>query len=179
MTLPSSSRSSSLSQSCRIIAQDNYWNTSGRIMLRSPFIPKSRLCTWSPTSSFPGSSLISHQLEKMLLWLRNSVEGHCLAHLVCRPCEQRINNFKVFKGTICTSQAVYEQRFKRWIEVSTSVPQTLTESQAGDWCNNSVKSSWTFFLCTGIIKRTKVMCSIRVCLYLFLISGRDTFTCVL
>ena len=56
-----------------------------------------------------------------------------MSHLVCRPCERRLNNFKAFKATICDSQDAYERRFKRCIEISPSAPRTLksTKGAAG------------------------------------------------
>jgi len=48
-------------------------------------------------------------------------------HLLCRPCERRLKNFKECKGIISKSQRYFErsERVKRCIDVSPSVPQTL------------------------------------------------------
>ncbi len=43
-----------------------------------------------------------------------------LPHLICRPCERRVNNFKLFKATILKSQTSFS-RVKRCIPVSPSV----------------------------------------------------------
>ena len=56
-----------------------------------------------------------------------------MAHLLCRPCEQRLNNFKSFKEMILSSQVAQGQRFKRCIEVSPSATRTLkTRKTAAD-----------------------------------------------
>ena len=50
-----------------------------------------------------------------------------LPHLLCRPCERRLKNFKEFKVKITETQDSF-QRVKRCIEVSPSVPRTSSKS---------------------------------------------------
>ena len=48
-------------------------------------------------------------------------------HLLCRPCERRLNNFKAFRAMITESQSNFQRsdRVKRCIEASPSGPRTL------------------------------------------------------
>ena len=46
-----------------------------------------------------------------------SLEKGELPHLLCRPCERRLNNFRSFKAIIIQSQSSFE-RVKRCVEVS-------------------------------------------------------------
>ena len=45
-------------------------------------------------------------------------------HLLCRPCERRLNNFKAFRAMITESQSHFQRsdRVKRCIQVSLSAP---------------------------------------------------------
>ena len=57
-------------------------------------------------------------------------------HLVCRPCERRLNNFRAFKAMITESQSHFQrserqERVKRCIEVSPSAPRTLKSAKDG------------------------------------------------
>ena len=53
-----------------------------------------------------------------------------LSHLVCRPCERRLTNFKNFKTTISESQASFEVKVKRCFEESPSAPHTIKSLKA-------------------------------------------------
>ena len=46
-------------------------------------------------------------------------------HLLCRPCERRLNNFKAFRAMITESQSHFQRsdRVKRCIEASPSAPR--------------------------------------------------------
>ena len=46
-------------------------------------------------------------------------------HLLCRPCERRLNNFKAFRAMITESQSHFQRsdRVKRCIEASPSRPE--------------------------------------------------------
>ena len=79
---------------------------------------------------------------KELLALAEAVFGGTLQrhelrpHMVCRPCERRLNNFRAFKGMITKSQSHFQrnerqERVKRCIEVSPSAPQTLKSVKDG------------------------------------------------
>jgi hypothetical protein len=48
---------------------------------------------------------------------------NALPHLICRPCERRVNNFITFKNIICETQRSLREdiRVKRCIELSPSV----------------------------------------------------------
>ncbi len=48
-----------------------------------------------------------------------------LPHLICRPCERRVNNFIAFKNIICETQRSLREdiRTKRCIELLPSVPK--------------------------------------------------------
>ncbi|XP_068685296.1 uncharacterized protein [Montipora foliosa] len=56
-------------------------------------------------------------------------KSELLPHLLCRPCERRLNNFKTFKTLISESQRSLE-RVKRCIEESPSAPRTTKTSKA-------------------------------------------------
>lgn len=86
-----------------------------------------------------------------------------LPHLICRPCERRLNNFKVFKTTISESQASFD-RVKRCIEVSPSAPRTLKRSKA----NEAVRSS----------RRGLLFCGAEVSIYLVLSLVIILFFCI-
>ena len=73
------------------------------------------------------------EANKQLLAVAEDIYGRSLLrkvneelrpHLLCRPCERRLKNFKGFKGIISQSQRYFErgERVKRCIDVS---PQTL------------------------------------------------------
>lgn len=59
--------------------------------------------------------------------LGKSLEKGELAHLLCRPSERRLNNFRSFKATTIESQSSFE-RVKRCVEVSPSVPRPMSKS---------------------------------------------------
>ena len=69
--------------------------------------------------------------NRQLLAIAEEVYGNALQrseflpHLLCRPCERRLNNFTVFKSTIFESQASFELKVKRCIEESPSAPHTI------------------------------------------------------
>ena len=76
------------------------------------------------------------EANKQLLAVAEEVYGRPLLrkakeelrpHLLCRPCERRLKNFKEFKGIISQSQLYFErsERVKRCIDVSPSAPRTL------------------------------------------------------
>ena len=52
-------------------------------------------------------------------------------HLLCRPCERRLNNFKAFRAMITESQSHFQRsdRVKRCIEASPSAPRTLKSAK--------------------------------------------------
>jgi len=57
-------------------------------------------------------------------------------HLVCRPCERRLNNFRAFRAMITESQSHLQrserhERVKRCIEVSPLTPRTLKSAKDG------------------------------------------------
>ena len=58
-------------------------------------------------------------------------QNELLPHLVYRPCERRVNNFKAFKNIITETQQSFE-RVKRCIKVSPSVPRTLKSSKVNE-----------------------------------------------
>ena len=79
---------------------------------------------------------------KELLALAEAVFGGPLQrhelrpHLVCRPCDRRLNNFRAFKAMIAESQSHFQrnerrERVKRCIEVSPSAPRTLKGAKDG------------------------------------------------
>lgn len=53
-----------------------------------------------------------------------------LPHLVCRPCERRLTNFRKFKITVSESQASFEVKVKRCLEESPSAPHTIKSLKA-------------------------------------------------
>ena len=76
------------------------------------------------------------EANKQLLVVAGEVYGRPLLrkvneelrpHLLCRPCERRLKNFKEFKGIISESQrySAGSERVKRCIDVSPSAPRTL------------------------------------------------------
>ena len=76
------------------------------------------------------------EANKQLLAVAEEVYGRPLLrkvneelrpHLLSRPCERRLKNFKEFKGNISESQRYFERsdRVKRCIDVSPSAPRTL------------------------------------------------------
>ena len=52
-------------------------------------------------------------------------------HLLCRPCERRLNNFKAFRAMITESQSHFQRsdRVKRCIEASPSAPRNLKSAK--------------------------------------------------
>ena len=54
-----------------------------------------------------------------------------LPHLICRPCERRLNNARDFKRVISESQASFE-RVKRCIDISPSAPRTLKRAKENE-----------------------------------------------
>ena len=52
-------------------------------------------------------------------------------HLLCRPCERRLKNYKEFRAMITESQNYFErsERVKRCIDVSPSAPRTLKSAK--------------------------------------------------
>ena len=55
-----------------------------------------------------------------------------LPHLECRPCEQRLTNFRKFKTTVSESQASFEVKVKWCLEESPSAPHNQKfEGQEG------------------------------------------------
>ena len=78
--------------------------------------------------------------NRTLLATADNIQGNpllcseSLPHLLCRPCERRLNNFIVFKSTIIQAQKSFNtgERIKRCIEVSPSAPRTLKSSKARD-----------------------------------------------
>ena len=58
-------------------------------------------------------------------------QSELLPHLICRPCERRVNNLKAFKNTITETQTSFE-RIKRCIEVPPSAPQALKSSKVNE-----------------------------------------------
>lgn len=42
-----------------------------------------------------------------------------------QPCERKLEHLKAFKVTMCASEAAYEQRVKRCIEILPSAPRAL------------------------------------------------------
>ena len=78
--------------------------------------------------------------NRALLAAAENIQGNfllrseSLPHLLCRPCERRLNNFIVFKSTIIEAQKSFNtgERIKRCIEVSPSAPRTLKSSKARD-----------------------------------------------
>ena len=52
-------------------------------------------------------------------------------HLLCRPCERRLNNFKAFRAMIIKSQSRFQRSdtVKRCIETSPSAPRTLKSAK--------------------------------------------------
>ena len=57
--------------------------------------------------------------------------GDSLPHLVCRPCERRLDNFMKFKNMICDNQDSM-MRQKRCIELSPSAPTADEKSAKTD-----------------------------------------------
>ena len=60
-------------------------------------------------------------------------------HLVCRPCERRLNNFRAFKAMITESQSHFQRSkrqkgVKKCTEVSPSAPRTLKSTKDGTTC---------------------------------------------
>ena len=60
--------------------------------------------------------------------LGQSLQKGELPHLLCRPFEKRLNNFRSFKATIIESQSSFE-RVKRCVEVSPSVRRPSKSSK--------------------------------------------------
>ena len=56
--------------------------------------------------------------------------SNVLPHLVCRPCERRLTNFRKFKITVSESQASFEVKVKRCLEESPSAPHTIKSLKA-------------------------------------------------
>lgn len=82
------------------------------------------------------------KVTKELLALAEAAFGGTLQHhelrphLVCRPCERRLNNFRAFKAMITESQSHFQrserqERVKKCTEVSPSAPRTLKSAKDG------------------------------------------------
>ena len=56
--------------------------------------------------------------------------SNVLPHLVCRPCERRLTNFRKFKITVSESQASFEVKVKRCLEESPSASHTIKSLKA-------------------------------------------------
>ena len=84
--------------------------------------------------------------NKELLAVAEAVYGVTLPgnelrpHLLCRPCERRLNNFKAFRAMITESQSHFQRsnRVKRCIEASPSAPRTL-KSAKDDTSNTTTR----------------------------------------
>ena len=74
----------------------------------------------------PNSSLLASAED---IYGSSPQKSELLPHLLCRPCERRLNNFKTFKTLILESQRSLE-RVKRCIEESPSAPRTMKTSKA-------------------------------------------------
>ena len=66
-------------------------------------------------------------------------------HLVCRPCERRMNNFRAFKAMSQShlQRSERQERVKRYIKVSPSAPRTLMsakDSPRPEFCRRCRKS---------------------------------------
>lgn len=83
-----------------------------------------------------------------------------MAHLLCRPCERRLKNFKNFKETILSSQVAHEQRFKRCIEVSPSAPRTLKSSKTADETARPTSRRGLAFSSPGRTSKEQQVCNI-------------------
>ena len=66
-----------------------------------------------------------------LLYGGKLLRGDSLPHLVCRPCERRLDNFMKFKNMICDNQDSM-MRQKRCIELSPSAPTADEKSAKTD-----------------------------------------------
>ena len=79
-----------------------------------------------------------------------------LPHLLCRPCERRLKTFREFKLKITETQDSFE-RAKRCIEVSPSVPRTLSKS-AKDSSERSSRRGLDFNAAEKQVKKTYKQC---------------------
>ena len=97
-----------------------------------------RLCG-SVKDVFHCKNLFKKATEELLA-LAEAVFGGTLQrhelrpHLVCRPCERRLNNFRAFKAMITGSQSHFQrserqERVKRCFEVSPSALRTLKSAK--------------------------------------------------
>ncbi len=59
-------------------------------------------------------------------------QGNGLPHLICRPCERRVNNATQFRNTITETQQLLQKdvRTKRCIDISPSVTKPSTKAHA-------------------------------------------------
>ena len=94
-----------------------------------------RLC--SSVNDFKYCKNLFKKSNKELLAAAEAVYGGTLTrnelrpHLLCRPCERRLNNFKAFRAMILKSQSRFQRsdRVKRCIEASPSAPRTLKSAK--------------------------------------------------
>ena len=56
--------------------------------------------------------------------------SNVLPHLVCRPCERRLTNFRKFKITVSENQASFEVNVKRCLEESPSAAECVGHTQS-------------------------------------------------
>jgi hypothetical protein len=64
-----------------------------------------------------------------LLYGGKLLRGDSLPHLVCLPCERRLDNFMKFKNMICDNQDSM-MRQKRCIELSPSAPTAVDDEKS-------------------------------------------------
>lgn len=73
--------------------------------------------------------------------LGKSLEKGEFPHLLCRPCESKLENFRSFKATIKEAQSSFE-RVKRCVEVSPSVsrPTSKSSTDSEKSCRRSLEN---------------------------------------
>ena len=93
-----------------------------------------------------------------------------LPHLVCRPCERRLTNFRKFKTTVSESQASFEVKVKRCLEESPSAPNTIKSLKArkdGNMAGNVPVSRSRRGLCFASTQSPQVSPRLFRCLFSF------------
>ena len=72
-------------------------------------------------------SSANHQIlnSAQIIYGQRLRQDNVLPHLICRPCERRVNNFAVFKKVVEDTQKSLESSLvsKRCLELSPSLPQ--------------------------------------------------------